>query len=163
MTECVFCDGAYSPKQNKGSIGVFFENHSDWSFSEDLIDAHKTNQRAELYAIIRSIEVLNEKYDGDVLIKTDSMYSIKCITEWYKTWIKNNWRNSQKKPVKNRDLIEKILALIQNSSRKIEFQHVKGHTTEPENKNGIQWMNWYGNKRSDELAAQNQIKEKNII
>jgi ribonuclease HI len=46
--------------------------------------------------------------------------------EWYKTWQKNGWRNSQKKPVENKDLWERLIALI--SGLNVTFDKVKGHS-----------------------------------
>lgn len=82
-----------------------------------------TNQRMELQAIGMAVRT----FPGNLplLIQSDSLYSIKCLTEWLPNWIKNNWVNSAKKPVANRDLIEYIAFLIKD--RDIKFEHVRGH------------------------------------
>lgn len=74
-------------------------------------------------------------------IITDSLYTINCVTKWYKTWMKNNWKTANKKEVKNKDLIQKILKLIKTKDE-IKWTHVAGHK-------GI-----YGNEQADKLASE---------
>ena len=45
--------------------------------------------------------------------------------------IKNNWKNSQKKPVKNKNLWERLLKAKEIHS--VTFHWVKGHDGHPEN------------------------------
>jgi ribonuclease HI len=63
--------------------------------------------------------------DRPLHIQSDSLYAIKCLTEWLPSWLRNNWLNSAKKPVSNRDLIEYIAFLMRG--RDITFEHVRGH------------------------------------
>ena len=93
-----------------------------------------TNQKAELYAIKHLLENNKE----DIIIHTDSQYSISCLTDWYKRWYKNGWKTSSKKPVINKKLIQSILHLMEN--RNIKFKHVRAHV-------GIKY-----NERVDKLA-----------
>jgi ribonuclease HI len=80
-----------------------------------------TNQRAELYAIMHGLEIT----EGDLVIYSDSMYSIKCMTEWIDSWEKNGWRNAKGNKVANQDLIKNIYQLMQN--RNISYVHVPAH------------------------------------
>mgnify|MGYP001120136393 FL=1 len=73
-----------------------------------------------------------------VHLTTDSQYLKKGITEWIDGWVKQGWKNSQKKPVANRDLWEKLLVL--SNTHQIEWHWVRGHTGHAEN------------ERCDELA-----------
>jgi ribonuclease HI len=66
-----------------------------------------------------------------VKVVSDSLYVIKGMTEWIKGWIKKNWVNSQKKPVLNRDLWEKLLEL--SLPHTVEWIWVKGHQGHIEN------------------------------
>lgn len=80
-----------------------------------------------------------------MLIHTDSNYSIKCLTEWFHNWEKNNWRSSSGKPVENRDLVEPILARIREREMcraKTDFKWIKGHGSDA------------GNVAADALAVQ---------
>ena len=45
---------------------------------------------------------------------------------WIDNWMRNGWRNSQKKPVKNQDLWEKLQPLVRDL--RPEWQWVKGHS-----------------------------------
>lgn len=88
----------------------------------------QTNQRAELTACKRAIEIAPR--DRDIIIFTDSKYAIQCLTEWFITWRKNNWMTSDKKPVENKDLVEPILQAIDQRKRMradTKFEYVKGH------------------------------------
>lgn len=81
-----------------------------------------TNQRMELQAIGQAVR----EFDGAALhVQSDSRYAINCLTEWLPGWQRNNWVNSAKKPVANRDLIEYIAFLMKG--RDITFEHVRGH------------------------------------
>jgi ribonuclease HI len=69
--------------------------------------------------------------DRPLHIQSDSLYAIKCLTEWLPNWLRTNWINSAKKPVSNRDLIEYIAFLMRG--RDITFEHVRGHRGHPLN------------------------------
>ena len=95
-----------------------------------------TNNRMELTAAIKAIEYCNEKEGKqpplkEIKIYTDSNYVKEGITEWIKTWEKNNWKTSDKKNVKNVDLWKKLKELVK--SNKIEWNWIKGHSNEPMN------------------------------
>jgi ribonuclease HI len=94
----------------------------------------QTNQRAELAAILRALEIA--PISRDVQIRTDSRYSIDCVTVWYRNWERNNWQTSLKKPVLNRDLVRDILTKIRERKAlgtKTDFVWIKGHANEPGN------------------------------
>lgn len=96
-----------------------------------------TNQVSELYAIYKALESKNSEFrkteslenknsDDNIDLYTDSKYAIGCCTEWWPNWIKNGWKNSKKQDVANKELIQKILKLLEN--KKVRFHHVFGHT-----------------------------------
>jgi ribonuclease HI len=110
--------------------------------SEPLKGEVQTNQRAELTAIQRALEIVPR--DRDIYIYTDSNYSIKCCTVWYVNWQKNNWMTTQHEPVMNKDLVLAIRALIDERNAKgakTNLEWVKGH-----DKN-------LGNEAADKLAV----------
>src|SRR4051794_17307911 len=57
------------------------------NISERLEGEVQTNQRAELTAILRALESINDAQPAEV--RTDSKYSIQCVTEWYVNWLRN--------------------------------------------------------------------------
>jgi len=89
-----------------------------------------TNNRMELMAAIVGLEALNRPCDVDLY--SDSKYVIDAFNQhWIEGWLKNNWKNSQKKPVKNKDLWERLLKAKELHS--VTFHWVKGHDGHPEN------------------------------
>ncbi|KAH7031919.1 ribonuclease H-like domain-containing protein [Macrophomina phaseolina] len=139
-------DGSALGNGKKGSVagvGVFFGPLDKRNVSEGLAGARQTNQRAELTAIQRALDIA--PLQRDVEIRTDSSYGINCVTVWYKSWRKNNWQTSGKKPVENKDLVEPIVARIEEREKigtKTIFTWLKGHADDP------------GNIAADALAVQ---------
>jgi ribonuclease HI len=89
-------------------------------------DAHTTNQRMEVMAVI---EALRENTEDPIEIVSDSNYVVKCFNDrWYLGWRRRNWKNSQGQPVANRDLWETLFALTIDASREVIFSWVKGHS-----------------------------------
>ena len=88
-----------------------------------------TNNRMELMAAIGALEAL--KRSCEVRLTTDSEYVRQGVTRWINGWKRNGWRTSQKKPVKNRDLWERLDASL--GSHDIEWCWVKGHSGDPGN------------------------------
>lgn len=89
-----------------------------------------TNNRMELLAAIVGLEALNRPCE--VELYSDSKYLTDAFNaHWVDSWLKNNWMNSQKKPVKNVALWKRLLAAMQ--MHKVTFHWVKGHNGHPEN------------------------------
>lgn len=110
--------------------------------SEPLRGNRQTNQRAELTAILRALDIAPRH--RDITIVTDSQYAINCVTVWFISWRRNNWMTASKKPVENRDLVESILDKIEErESLKVKtlFEWVKGHNLDK------------GNEEADRLAV----------
>ena len=55
------------------------------------------------------------------------MYSINCLTKWIFKWIKNDWLDFKKKPVKNKDIILQIYNILYNHNH-IHLHHILAHT-----------------------------------
>lgn len=110
-----------------------------------------TNNKAEIFAVIRGLELLFEYYspfDKNEFVKdkltiySDSAYMINGITNWINGWRTNNWTNSKKEPVKNKELWEYLDKRVHffEQDFDIEFVKVKGHS-------GNKW-----NEKCDRLA-----------
>jgi len=92
----------------------------------------------ELTGVIEALSRL--KYPCKVIARTDSRYVVDGITKgWAKSWRRNNWIKSDKKPALNPDLWERLLDLCETHN--VEFDWIKGHAGHPEN------------ERCDELAV----------
>ena len=87
-----------------------------------------TNNRMELQAVIAALEALPQLKAGaeKITIFTDSQYVQKGITCWIDDWKKRGWKTSDKKPVKNQDLWQRLEALAAAFS--INWTWVKGHS-----------------------------------
>lgn len=86
-----------------------------------------TNNQMELTAAIKSLEKIKQtKYTNKVNIYCDSQYVIKGIKLWIESWKKNNWQNSAKKPVKNKDLWQCLDRL--NNKLNIRWEWIKAHS-----------------------------------
>ncbi len=133
MRTRIFTDGSCSGNPGPGGWAwIIPEGEFAAGFSSDT-----TNQRMELTAALEAILVL----EGPLEIISDSTYVVNCFRDnWWKGWLKRDWKNSQRKPVANRDLWEPLIAEYQN--RDISFTWVKGHA-------GDEW-----NDYADRLAVE---------
>ena len=126
----IYTDGACIGNPGPGGwAAVIIEKDKN----EELFGGEKmtTNNRMELTAVIKALEYCNFKIDEQADFKylkifTDSTYVKEGITVWINKWEKNNWKTSNKKEVKNKDLWEKLKKLIGN--KKIDWIWVKGHS-----------------------------------
>ncbi|PJM73916.1 ribonuclease HI [Bifidobacterium primatium] len=97
-----------------------------------------TNQIGELCAVLEALRA--HPGEEPLVIETDSQYAINCSTKWVHGWKRNGWKNSQKKPVKNAELVRAIDAEISRRAGSVKFVWVKGHAGNA------------GNEKVDELA-----------
>ncbi|KAK4665234.1 hypothetical protein QC763_400220 [Podospora pseudopauciseta] len=141
----VYTDGA-APGNGKagacGGVGVWFGADDPRNVSERLAGPLQTNQRAELTAILRALQLVN--LDSPIEIRTDSQYSIDCVTKWYASWVKKGWKTAGGTPVKNADLVKAIRDLMENREAKgtiTILTKVVGHSGD------------YGNDQADRLAV----------
>ena len=133
-------------KDARAGVGVYFGAGDSRNLAEklplDAIDVVRaTNQVAELYAIKRALTICKKDpqlRDCEILIRTDSEYAIKCLTEWYSAWVRRGWMNSKLEPVANQVLIRTTRALMDHLN--VRLEHVKGHSTS------------VGNNEADALA-----------
>lgn len=124
----IFTDGSCLGNPGKGGIGILLRYQS----IEKTVNKGyflTTNNRMELRAVIEALNLLKEPCR--VVLHSDSQYMQNGIQKWIFNWKKNNWKTSNKTPVKNQDL---WVALDQAIARhQVEWQWVKGHTGHREN------------------------------
>lgn len=118
----IYTDGACSGNPGPGGWGVLlqFNNISKELYGYEL---ETTNNRMEIQAAIEGLLALKRRCQ--VEIHTDSKYLQLGITEWIPGWIRNNWRKSNNKEVKNVDLWQKLYS--EASKHDIMWSWVKGH------------------------------------
>ena len=132
----LYTDGACSGNPGPGGWGaVLIFNGIEKELSG--ANPNTTNNVMEITAVIEGLKAL--KRPCNVNIYSDSAYVVNCFEkDWINDWIKNNWVNSKKEPVKNKELWLELLNLTK--IHKVTFNKVKGHS------------NVKYNNRCDELA-----------
>ncbi|MGH8284114.1 MAG: ribonuclease HI [Gammaproteobacteria bacterium] len=100
------------------------------------VEANTTNNRMELTAAVRALEVL--KQPSRVTLYTDSEYVQKGISEWLPAWKLRGWKTAGRKPVKNQDLWQQLDAAAGRHA--VAWRWVRGHVGNP------------GNEQVDRLA-----------
>jgi ribonuclease HI len=133
----IFSDGACRGNPGPGGWGALLR----YKGHEKLLsggEAHTTNNRMEMMAAIQALESLRRPCK--VRVTTDSQYLHKGITEWLAGWKRRGWKTSDKKPVKNADLWERLDRALE--AHEVEWHWVRGHSGHPEN------------ERADQLATQ---------
>ena len=143
----IYTDGACS---NNGSLkaraglGAHFSHRNKIKIndiSEKLLCDKPTNNKAELTAILRALELCSKnKIYEQIIIYTDSDYSIKCITIWYPQWV-------EQKKLKNRKNIDILHKINQYYTElNVLFKHIRSHT-------GLTDEHSQGNEIADKLAV----------
>jgi ribonuclease HI len=131
MNIIIFTDGSCTnngSKNAKAGYGILYPNKELKPISKPFLMQPITNQRAELYAIYEAlITTISYKSFNNIIIYTDSKYSINCVTQWAPQWETNNWKTSNNKDVKNKDIIQHIYAILKIFKNQIKFIHIKSH------------------------------------
>lgn len=90
--------------------------------------AHTTNNQMELQAAIAALEHLGHL--PKLTVCTDSRYVIDGLTKWLPNWRRRGWMTTTGTAVKNRDLWQRLAQL---ATSKVSWQHVRGHSGDPNN------------------------------
>ena len=132
----IHTDGACKGNPGPGGWGVLLRSGAT---ERELSGGEKltTNNRMELTAAIEGLNAL--KRPCRVTLSTDSRYVMDGLTKWIHGWRRNGWKTADKKPVKNADLWQALLAAAE--PHRVEWKWVKGHAGHPDN------------ERADKLAS----------
>jgi ribonuclease HI len=137
----IHTDGACSGNPGPGGWGAILQ----WGDKSREIkggEANTTNNRMELMAAIMALETLKRPCTVD--LHTDSQYLRNGITTWIHSWKRKGWVTADKKPVKNKELWQRLEAAL--GHHKIVWHWVKGHAGHDLN------------ERADELAREGLIE-----
>ena len=124
----IFTDGACKGNPAPGGSGPLLRIGGTGE-ERSGAGALATNNRMELTAAIRGLQAL--KRPCRVLLTTDSRYVMDGLTKWIHGWRKNGWKTADRKPVKNADLWQELLAAA--APHRVEWKWVKGHAGHDEN------------------------------
>lgn len=137
-----YTDGACSGNPGPGGWGVLLRaiKGADIVKERSLNGgaAETTNNQMELLAAISALEALEKP--SKITVVTDSAYVKNGVTGWIFGWKRNGWRTSNKKPVKNVELWQRLDKAAARHT--VTWEWVKGHAGHPEN------------ERADELARE---------
>ncbi len=132
----IFSDGACRGNPGPGGWGVLLCFNG---VEKELrgAEAETTNNRMELLGAIMGLEALTRPCA--VVLSTDSKYVKDGLTLWLADWKKRDWKTSQKKPVKNRDLWMRLDTACHPHRIRVEW--IKGHSGHEQNERVDQLAN----------------------
>lgn len=133
----VFTDGSSIPNPGPGGWGAVWVEDGEVIAQDHGHEPDTTNNRMELTAIIRGIQLVPE--GRPVTVHTDSRLAVDTLTQWAAGWERRGWKR-RTGPIKNLDLVKQAWALVQ-ARPEVELQWVKAHA-------GNRW-----NEYADSLAT----------
>lgn len=123
----IYTDGACRGNGKETSLGAYgiVLMYNDTKKEVKKAFKNTTNNIMELSAVIEALSMLKEPCS--VKLYSDSAYVINAVNQkWINNWIKNGWKTANKEPVKNKELWEELIKLM--NYHKIAFYKVKGHS-----------------------------------
>ncbi|XP_039637864.1 ribonuclease H1 isoform X2 [Perca fluviatilis] len=142
----VYTDGCCSNNGQKGAragIGVYWGHNHPLNVAERL-HGRQTNQRAEIQAACRALELAKENDIKKLVLYTDSKFTINGVTSWVKNWKLNGWRLKSGGKITNKDDFVKLDQL--NAEVEVVWMHIPGHA------------GYRGNEEADRLSREGAVK-----
>lgn len=124
--QSIYTDGACTGNPGPGGWGVvvYFDDGSIHEMGD--ASPRTTNNKMEMQAAIAALQYFQASGQTEpITLHTDSEYLINCVTKWVKNWKRKGWKKADGNPVQNQDLLE---ILDELNSRKVKWQHVRGHS-----------------------------------
>jgi ribonuclease HI len=128
----IYTDGSCLPNPGAGGFAaLLLYEHKTGLVEREVVgsDPCATNNQMELMGAIAGLEAL--KWRCAVTLYTDSQYVKNGITLWIRGWVKRQWRTRDNRPVKNRELWERLLAV--SGRHEVDWRWVRGHSGNPHN------------------------------
>ncbi len=126
----LYTDGACSGNPGPGGWAYILKHGPSGKVREAAgAEMDTTNNRMELMAAIEGLAALTAPSIVDLY--SDSQYVLNGLKDWIKNWKAKGWKTSNKQPVKNRELWERLDELA--SRHQVRFHWIRGHSEHPEN------------------------------
>ncbi|RUS91353.1 hypothetical protein EGW08_000870 [Elysia chlorotica] len=129
----VYTDGGCFDNGRNGAragIGVYWGRDDPNNVSEAL-SGRPSNNRAEIHAAVKAVQVAKQKGIKNLVIHTDSQFLINGITKWIKGWKKNGWKLTTGHPVINKEDFSALDNELPGIS--VKWVYVRGHSGNPAN------------------------------
>ncbi|MBS1952679.1 MAG: ribonuclease HI [Cyanobacteria bacterium SZAS-4] len=138
----IFSDGACSGNPGPGGWGSIASLPDGTVHELGGGNPSTTNNRMEMVAAFRALDLLELTEPHEIIVYTDSVYLINGITKWINGWKYRGWKSSTGTDIANRDLWEELHRLVKSlEPSRILWKWVRGHDGNP------------GNERCDEIAV----------
>lgn len=129
----IYTDGACSGNPGPGGYAYIIVKNGKEIISAYGHKAKTTNNCMELTAIVNGLKyIVNlhswKKLDIDIL--SDSAYCVNSVNlGWIYFWQKNGWKTKAGKNVKNKELWERLVTMLEENKNKLNVKliKVKGH------------------------------------
>ena len=133
----VFTDGSASPNPGPGGWGAVYVVDGEVVAQDHGAEPHTTNNRMELMAVLRGIELVPA--GTSAVVYSDSNLVVRTINEWAAGWAARGWRRKTG-PVENLDLVQPLYEAV-TKRPELELRWIKAHA-------GNRW-----NEYADSLAT----------
>jgi len=134
----VFTDGAAEGNPGPGGWGAVLVVDDEVISQDHGSEAHTTNNRMELKAMIAGLRMI--PHDAEIDVYTDSQLVVNTLTKWAEGWKARGWRKKSSGPIANLELVKEAYALARQRP-KVNIRWIPAHS-------GNRW-----NEYADALAT----------
>lgn len=134
----VFTDGAAEGNPGPGGWGAVLVVDDEVIAQDFGSEAHTTNNRMELTAMIAGLRMI--PYDAEIDVHTDSQLVANTLNEWARGWEARGWRKKSSGPIANLELVKEAYTLARQRP-KARIRWIPAHS-------GNRW-----NEYADALAT----------
>jgi ribonuclease HI len=133
----VFTDGASEGNPGPGGWGAVYVEHGEIIDEKMGSEAHTTNNRMELTAMVAGLEML--PLDSGVDVYTESKLIVDTLNTWAKGWKAKGWKRKTG-PIANLELVQRAFQLYEERPG-VTVRWIRAHS-------GFRW-----NEYADALAT----------